>query len=524
MAEDAEYSKLRWLRRRGAVLIFVAASFWPLQIVTANVIGIVRPERVVGLVLLVVVLGLLLVGVLNLVGLDAEAAENTSFLVIVLAMSAGPILRQLGTLAYLVLVGFPILAGWLFVKLNGQVIVTVLIWGTAVALAAGPALAFIDGSQLEGGAGAIDETQFPPVTLSTKPDIFLVVFDGYPGAIAADQDQLQSGAVDIVSELSARGFQIPDSSWAAYWNTTLSIPSLMEMNYPVMHNLWRATETLQGLGEVLEGASATVETLRENGYRGVMIESGWSGASCGEYFDACVPSPWIDEAIYLILRNTIAWPLLEDSPGPYALGTLAAFGWLFDHAPELSESSTPEFVFVHVVSPHPPLRLSDDCSTSSLLKSSVASIDNLGVPSDIRDRRLIEQIDCADRLMVQLADKIDPNDIVIFVSDHGTDRRSQSDPDLVDWSRETIIERLNVFLALRLPNDCSVGDEVIVPNIIRLVLGCLSHSPIETLPERMWINPMAELEPGVVEDLLSMRAVPGRVSSYKSVGPAHYSP
>lgn len=508
MIEGRQVPKFRWLRWQGVVLVLVAAASWPLHVMAVNLVGIVRPERVVGLIVLVWALGVLLIRVLVTFGLEVEPAEVTAFTFVALAMNGGPILDEFDQFAYLILIACPILAGWLALRLHGRLIVPALVWGMAVAFASGSLLTFIGTWQSQGDPSVVDES--PPLTvdLATTPDVFLVVFDGYPGALAAEQDRLETGVVDVMSELRSRRFQVPESSWSAYWATSLSIPSLLDMNYPISRSPWKSVSTTGDLHDVIGGASVTVETLKANGYATHMVETGWSGSSCGSGFDRCVPSPLIDEATYLILRHTVAWEFLDESPGPYVIGALSGFEWLLDEAPALSESISPDFVFMHVVSPHPPLLLDSECTAELAPGRAGTNFNVPGVDSETRAGYLVNQIDCMDRMMIELADAVEDDDIVIFVSDHGTDRRDQANPDLVDWDRQTIVERLNNFLAVRLPEECTVGDEVIVPNVLRLVLGCMAGSPIDELPERMWVNPMVELDPEFVDELLGMRASP----------------
>lgn len=500
-------SRSRRIRASGVVLTFAAAFFWPLNLLAINLYDIARPERVVAFGLVMWGIGLAVVFVLGAVGMRVDAAENTTFVSLALVMSGGLLLRRFDAwLAYLILIACPIVVGWAFVRLKEHVISSAVVWAAAVALISGPIITFIAGPGVDGQPSVMSHDQHPSLELDHTPDIFLVVFDGYPGSIAAGQDDLGTGEIDIVRELRNRGFEVPESTWAAYWATSLSIPSLMEMSYPVESIGWKSDETIKDLHSVIAGDSAAVHGLKANGYATHMIESGWSAGSCGEQYDHCVTSFLIDEAIDLLLRRTIAWPLVDSSPGPYVLGTLAAFDWLLANAPELSRSEAPDFVFSHVISPHAPYLLKPDCSAEFVNERAGTVFQVEGVPADSRTSYLIEQIDCLDRLMIELAESVDSEDVVIFVSDHGTDRRDQSNPDLIDWDRETTVERLNNFLAVKLPDGCSVGDEVIMPNVLRLVLGCFSSSTIEELPERMWVNPMVELEPRLVQELLDMRA------------------
>lgn len=499
---DRQTASMRWFRLRGAVLILLGAFFWPLNVLAVNLSSIVRPERVLGLALLVWVAGLLVAGILARFGMDVEAAENTGFVVVVATMSGGPFVRQFGGAGYLILIIVSVLAGWLFMRLRGTVFVSALIWGAAVMLVAGPAIALVDSWRTLDGASAVQSGEKVAVDLTTRPDIFLVVLDGYPGSVAAALDGLDSGQFDVRAELLARDFEVPASSWSSYWTTILSIPSLLEMGYPVQQPEWRSAQSHNDLHEVLSGSNAVTEALKANDYETHMIESGWSLGACGPSIDHCRPSPFLDEATYLTLRHTVAASLLEGSPGPYALGALEGFGWLHDHSARLSESPSPDFLFMHVVSPHAPFFLRSDCSVEVSGERSGGRFDIRGVSIDVRERFFVQQMDCLDRLMVKVADAVEPDDILIFVSDHGSDRRGQLDEGMTDWSHEAIVERLNNFLAVRLPEGCSVGDGVVVPNLFRVVFDCLSTSTVETLPERMWVNPMQELDPEVVRALV----------------------
>lgn len=506
----AMLSTSRRVRVSGAVLTFVAAFSWPLHLLAINLYDIARPERVVVFGLLIWGIGLALVVFLVSRGMRPDAAENTTFVTLALVMNGGLLMRRFDAwVSYLIIVACVIFTGWAFVRLRENVIPSAAVWAAAVALISGPLITFANSWAATGQPSVKVHAQPPSLELTDTPDIFLVVLDGYPGSIAAAQDGLHTGEVDVAEELRNRGFQVPESTWSSYWATSLSIPSLLEMNYPAESTSWRSERTIKDLHSVIAGDSATIHTLRANGYTTHMIESGWSAGSCGGLYDHCATSFFIDEAIFLLVRRTIAWPLVDNSPGPYALGTLWAFDWLLTNAPELSRSDSADFVFMHVVSPHAPYLLQQDCSAQFIYERAGTVFKTESVSAETRASFLIEQIDCLDRLMIDLADSVDPEDVVIFVSDHGTDRRDQWNPDLVDWDRETTVERLNNFLAVRLPHGCSIGDEVIVPNVLRRVLGCFSSTTVEEVPERMWVNPMAELEPELVQELLAMRATSG---------------
>jgi hypothetical protein len=235
-----------------------------------------------------------------------------------------------------------------------------------------------------------------------------------------------------------------------------------------------------------------------------MNESGWSGSSCGSVIDECLRSPFFDEAGYRFLRDSVVGPWSGDFGSPWTNAAVATMDWLSRTAGGISESDTPEFVFAHVVAPHPPFYLDANCEMTPNSERAGQGFHEVGVSDAEREEFLREQMSCVDGFVLDLASEIDPNDVVIFVGDHGTDRRHQADASSVNWSHEAIVERMNVFLAAQLPDGCSLGDPVITSNLLRTVLGCLSGEGLEMNEPRMWINPMDELSPDVVSDLLAM--------------------
>ena len=145
----------RWLRWRGAILVFIGASSWPLHIVAINVIGIGRPERVVGIIVAAWLVGMLIVGLLSMFGLDIEAAENSAFAAIALVMNAEPIVREFGSLGYPLLVAFSILVGLLTVRLQGRWIATAVVVASVVYLATGPVITFAETATARGGDSVV---------------------------------------------------------------------------------------------------------------------------------------------------------------------------------------------------------------------------------------------------------------------------------------------------------------------------------------------------------------------------------
>ena len=225
---------------------------------------------------------------------------------------SGQLLWQFdGTVSWLVVLLPVILAAVVAARLGDHPAIRVALVGLAVALASGPFLSLYVSLQ-ETGPNRVRNTPVADVELVERPNVFLVVVDGYPGLRALEQDFGRT-KVELISDLRERGFQIPTSVWSPYWLTELAVPSMLEMDYPVEEGPHNAT-TRQRLHEIIAGDNRLVEMFNANGYETVMVEAGWTGSSCGPAFDRCVPSPWLDDLLFRITDGSFMqanWPLTE---------------------------------------------------------------------------------------------------------------------------------------------------------------------------------------------------------------------
>lgn len=485
------------------ILLVIGASYGPLNIIVSNPAGIVHPERLVALILLIWVANLLGVALLLHLGLSDFAAAAASFLLTILFMSGGVLNRFVGLPAlYLILGAVAIMAVWVVMRLQQAVILKAMVWGLAVALAAQPAVNLVESWSEVDGESVVRQADLS-LAMSTRPDIFLIVLDGYPGDAAMHSDELPGGSVEIDRELKDLGFEVPGSAWSSYWKTHLAIPAILDMGYPVT-SANRDTSTA-AFHEVISSGGRLNAVLESNGYSSYIVESGWTGSSCGEMIDRCIPSPLMDEAMYLTLRDSVAAPALGSFGGPFVNGVKSTMDWLSEHGPSISRSESSDFVFAHLLAPHPPFVLREDCSMVESAAGFEPWFSHGDRALEVREERLVDQMDCVDHFMLDFARSIESDDVVVFVSDHGTDRRRQSSARTLSWSDEAIIERLNVFTAARLPSGCSTGQEILTVNLMLRVLSCLSGSSPVLNPRRMWINPMQELNASLVNDLMSMQ-------------------
>ena len=62
---------------------------------------------------------------------------------------------------------------------------------------------------------------------------------------------------------------------------------------------------------------------------------------------------------------------------------------------------------------------------------------------------------------------------------------------------------MNVFVAVRTGSSCSIGDELMIPNLMRRVLSCIGAVDTPEVANRMFLNGMVELDPAEVDALVA---------------------
>jgi hypothetical protein len=214
-----------------------------------------------------------------------------------------------------------------------------------------------------------------------------------------------------------------------------------------------------------------------------------------------------------VAAQTIAGrSVLETYGYSFTVGTQRTMSWLMGNGPELSTDEHPTFVFAHLMAPHPPFFLDRDCHTAYSDRRSGVFFSRTS--DDVEQRRAdyLEQAECVNGFMIDLTDRLDQDAIVIFVADHGSDQRSQLVRQPSSWTERDLVERYNVFLAVRDASGCSVGSPVIIPNIFRRMLSCMSDQTLPDLEPRMMKyaaiqfdgepSPIVEVDPDDVSSLL----------------------
>ena len=432
-------------------------------------------------------------------GLDGLGSAYAIAAFILIVMNFGGWVRT-GDVDRLPLLLAAITLGALAYRLRRVTLVRGLMTWAALFLVAYP-LAIIGGKALTSEPLNVETSASLELSaMSSKPDILLVVMDAYGGRnVLSEFYGYDNGP--FLEELEGLGFEAPGEVLANYGRTQLSVPTVLQLDYVSGENEV-TDDDIQSLLGVLAGRSRLSSALKAQGYRTVQVESGWLGSRCGPDVDVCIPAPWPDETFYDAAYRSIAVGLPGLELGrPFTNGALNAADWLMnDTAPFLADDR-PDYIFAHVLLPHPPLFLNSECEPDWRGGADGFSIGRTGFDAEQTEQvrsLYIEQVECANSLIIDIARRLGSDDAALIMGDHGPDSQAQLFIQSADWTTDQRAERFDAFLATKVPG-CDMSHIESLVNVGRRMISCLSGDPYPDLPTHIFdIHKSAE-ENRVVE-------------------------
>ena len=329
------------------------------------------------------------------------------------------------------------------------------------------------------------------------PNIYWIVADSYPNA---DQllEHFSQDNESFLRDLESRGFYVARDAYANFSNTRLSVPTMLNMEYPFEAGEEYAVQigagwapkpgrTNSGTVAAIAGDNRSVGFLKQLGYSYVHFEGrSFALIRCRGYEDVCIRSESAGfSELELSLLALVPYDLylhwVRGLPkGTTPERTRAASG---TGIPELADAilgldlEGPLFLYAHLSSPHPPFLADENCAVAPL----PASRKSLG-----------RNVRCVNRQLIELVDRLqaaDPTAVVILSGDHGPRMTIKPGYPLMAWSSRQVREALGILNALRLPDACG-GDlkPTLTPvNTMRIVFACLGGQPARLLEAKHFV-------------------------------------
>ena len=450
------------------MFLLVAAAFIPARIYVANTDKFPHPERILVVAAVLFLIGLFWSTLLTWCGLDRMASLASAIALVGLLGTTGGLSEETSTTIAVAVTVAGATTVALLASRFGTSFARFLVRAATVFFLLSLTVSWVlDSARPEVNSSVEASHSTLPETLTSRPDIYLVLLDGFPGARAMSEiyeaDLTNSGSMQLTE------------AWASYPMTIASVASVLEMGYPLGDGDVVGGRTADDLARIMSGENRLLDFLASQGYRTHQVESGYSSSFCSTSVDVCVESQFLDEGIFGILDQTVIRRELRERMGSaFTQSGLHAMRWLGANLPGLTHDTTPDFVFASVAIPHPPLLLDRDCSVDYefwRVGNSVFAGEQI-----IEERRAayMEQVQCVAAMELELSQLVPDTSILIFFSDHGGDSSGQMSRYEHDWTSTDVLERMNAHLAVQAPAACLDSNEVFLSEMMRDVLWCLS--------------------------------------------------
>lgn len=328
------------------------------------------------------------------------------------------------------------------------------------------------------------------------PSFYLVIVDGYPGGFS-ELPALRPILGDFMNDLGQRGFEQTVNARANYNATYAAVSTAVSLD----HELVVSRDGVRTAFQRIRGENRLAREMQQHGYRYVHVESGFLGSACGGTVDLCYPGLFFDETVEDLVDSSLIGSWWTQSA--YTSGAIHSFESLTSH---MVNDRGGDFVFAHILLPHPPLLLDRTCSPRYQKQTDVNVLHPPGATAEELDgikSTYVEQIRCVNGLVLDLVDHLPRDARVVITGDHGTEFRGQLLKAPEEWDAGDIAERFSLFNVTRLPQGCDVSARSDLINIMRASVSCILGVDLDPIPESHSIVPYyddLDLEPRLLTE------------------------
>ena len=333
-----------------------------------------------------------------------------------------------------------------------------------------------------------------PVQISdveNKPNIYFIILDEYAGFIQLKND-FNFDNSNFSIELEKRDFFVGTESFSNYPNTSLSVPSIMNMIYFdfIPDKLGKDSKNIRVVEKMIN-ENNVMKILQSNGYKITTLDGVVGRISntyladitlCSSIFDinpdirknfalVYVPIVGLQDLVFNeVIRNKLE----------------CSFSALIDFN---EDPKNPDFVVAHLRFPHSPY-----------------IYDSFGNSVSINDRgdknAYLEQLKFANKKTLEMIDSIQERsseNIIIVISDHGY-------RPYINWENPTIddyIRGFNILDAYYLPGE-EKHEKIAPVNIFRTIFNLYLEMDYEILDDRqIWYSEEWVFDHDDVTDLIT---------------------
>jgi hypothetical protein len=325
----------------------------------------------------------------------------------------------------------------------------------------------------------------------TLPDIYYIVVDGY-GRADILQEYYNYDNSPFIDKLNSKGFIVPTGISSNYAKTVSSVTSTLNMNYTDAFIKGVDDSLFWWLAKPYIQESLTQNSLEALGYESVSIATDWDITN-NTAADLHLKPQWIhlDEYEGKLIetsRLSIVNPLIEQMafyPTHTSHRNLILFS--FEQIKKVAKRPGPQFVFAHIVSPHPPFVFDRDGNhVTPNYGFTFNDANNFPGTTEQYRTGYINQIEHLNNMLEEMIDVIlaesETPPIIIIQADHGPGM-------LTDFSaldNTCAKERFSIFAAYYLPEASpdTIPNDITPVNLFRIIFNEYFHTDLDILDNK----------------------------------------
>ena len=327
-------------------------------------------------------------------------------------------------------------------------------------------------------------------------DVWYIVLDRYAGPDGL-RETYGYDNTPFLDALRERGFTVAERARATYLKTHLSLLSTLNMDELDLDAFRANAGSEADFGpfiRALQQPHAVGRFLQERGYRYVHVGSRRGPTDGNPAADATFLYGVTTEFAAVLADTTMLRVLEGIAPQATGLGALipAQTEYQLRVLHQLASAQGVNFVFAHMLIPHPPYAFNADGSRVTDEQRASRSI----------EEQYLEQLEFTNAAMLELVDRLhaSPPDewpIIILAADEGPFPRAYGqDEEGYRWLEappEDLLRKFSVLCAISVPGVDRAGlaaagfsDDLTLTNLFRVVFNAAFQADLPPLPARSW--------------------------------------
>lgn len=329
-----------------------------------------------------------------------------------------------------------------------------------------------------------------------KPSVFYIIVDGYVSQDTMKRRYIYDNS-EFINFLKTKDFYVPNKSCSNYPYTRTSLPSSLNMSYlyPDFFR-WEKSIPDDKLQNQMVSNNIVGRLFKDYGYVCKNIPPSGQISRSLKIFDEEHPYTIWGDFTDELLRTTI----LGFSGS--LVGSMAEFieeekkrRWIayqFEKLKECAKSEEPQFVFAHILCPHPPF-VFDEHGNSYSYHSNDFWRDYWNIPSYVRSIKYLNS-KLMEVISHIISESVNPP-VIIIQGDHGTagallERKGYLNYNEVhSFLREELQENFGILNAYYMPNGGAekLYDSISPVNTFRMIFNHYLGTNFELLPDNSYV-------------------------------------